>query len=62
MSSQDGPHIVVINPVKADPGVCLLVIVGCEEADALQSPGRHQDEYPKRRLAETKTLGEILSV
>ena len=62
MSLQDSSHVVLLYPVEAGLCVNLFGVISREEAVALQSPGRHQNEYAKRRFAESESVGQVFCI
>src|SRR6187399_62776 len=60
MPEQDGPHVVVGDPVEPDLRVHLGPVVGREETIALEPAGSHQDEDAKRGVAEAEALWRLL--
>src|ERR1044072_7496576 len=62
MPLQDSPHIVLLDPIKPGLRVNLLCVICGEEPVALQSSGRHQNEYAKGGLAEAESFGQVFRV
>ena len=54
-----GLEVGMVNPLKAFPGVCLLVIVVGVEAVRLESASRVQNEYLEQRFAESEPGGAM---
>src|SRR5215216_6888140 len=62
VSKQHGGHLGIVYPIYSCPGVGMLVVVGSEEAVAVEPPGCHQHEDTERGVAEREALRRVLRV
>src|ERR1044072_7557067 len=62
MSLQNNSHVVVLYPVEADLRVNLFGVISRKKAVALQPACRHQNEYAKRSLAESESVGQVFRI
>src|SRR5829696_2532660 len=62
VAQQHGGHVGVVYPLYPRPRVGPLVVVGREEAIAVEPSGCHQHEDTERRVAECESLRRVLRV
>src|SRR5215207_6825512 len=62
VAQQHGGHVGVVYPIYPYPGVGPIVVVGSEEAVAVEPPGCHQHEDTERGVAEREALRRVLRV